>query len=150
MINLLFKFAPFLESSIDKESSDTEDLLNEVQKVGDSMEMLKRSLLEQQNFVKRLIEETQIVEQIDEKISTKEEFKEDDEITPNNSLNSTNLPDPIGPKPQICPMCEAHFPVISNTHEDFVNHVNSHFTFEEGDTLQNFEIVNETENDMVA
>ena len=43
---------------------------------------------------------------------------------------------------QICPMCEAKFPVAEMTQEDFVSHVNGHFSFDEdSDTLQNYEII---------
>ena len=43
---------------------------------------------------------------------------------------------------QVCPMCEAYFPPAEITHEDFVTHVNGHFTFDEDpETLHNYEII---------
>ena len=43
---------------------------------------------------------------------------------------------------QVCPMCEARFSSIEVTREDFVTHVNSHFSFEDDlETLQNYEII---------
>ena len=48
---------------------------------------------------------------------------------------------------QICPMCEAKFPVAEMTQEDFVSHVNGHFSFDEdSDTLQNYEIIEHQKN----
>ena len=90
----------------------------EVLRVGEAMEDLKKNLLDQQNYVKKLI---------------------------NSSSMTTTAqycpPEPMT-SPQICPMCEVHFAPERMTHEEFVNHVNGHFSFE--DDLDNFEVVEDS------
>ena len=86
------------------------------------MEDLKKNLLDQQNYVKKLI---------------------------NSSSMTTTAqycpPEPMT-SPQICPMCEVHFAPERMTHEEFVNHVNGHFSFEDDleETLDNFEVVEDS------
>ena len=121
----------------EENEEETEELLSQVHRVSESMEFLRKSLLEQQNYVKKLIEET---------------HAESQDSTPNNSIVMSSIPPEESTKKclRICPMCETNFPPISYTHEDFVSHVNSHFTFEEADTLQNYEVVDENDSSMYA
>ena len=136
-----------------EEDETTDDLLKEVFTVSASMACLKKDLLDQQNFVKKLIQETETrsaVATAERSDLQNSYIPEEEEVTPENSLiigtNFENSSNAMGTRHQICPMCEANFPVLSNTHEDFVNHVNSHFSFEEeGDTIHNYEIVDPNE-----
>ena len=146
-----------LDSIGDEIVSHPEDpsaLVEDVSKVHDSMNVLKKCLLEQQEFVKSLIGnlhgDNGTVENCDvsEAEDNNEDLEEEENSTPNNSLtfahNQALQEDEVKASSRICPMCEASFPAISCTHDDFVSHVNSHFTFEEGDTIHNFEVVDET------
>lgn len=127
------------------QSTESEDLLNDVLNVRESMKLVKSSLLQQQNLVKKMMEETRL------RLAAASSMQDKDPQA--NSINATDAPpeesmhhehDEI--KQQICPMCEAHFPSISCTHEDFVTHVNSHFTIEDQpETLTNFEVVDEAD-----
>jgi len=138
---------------IDNHYSDTEELTREVHKVNESMSLLKKSLLEQQLFVKRLIEETRLTESgakdevfLEASSSIGAVATAAENVTPTNSLRLEESAmavsyDPT--RPQVCPMCEATFPAVDFTQEGFLDHVNSHFTCEdEADTLQNYEVVN--------
>ena len=148
--------------AIDNHYSDTtsEELTREVHKVNDSMSLLKRSLLEQQLFVKSLIEETMLAES---GTNQDEVFQEasntsiganaaiPENVTPTNSLRLEELAVSCDPnRPQVCPMCEASFPAVDFTQEGFLDHVNGHFTCEEEpDTLHNYEIVDKADASMM-
>lgn len=172
-------------------------LLEEVVKVGHSMDTLRNALLDQQNFVRHLIENSkqqpsaQSFKDYDQAYNNKNKNNDDKELlsspattttthrnissSPERSSklnNSLTLPNPaqdevlthqglgdgISARPecigtpddkgivvgeeQVCPMCEAKFSSIEVTREDFVSHVNSHFSFEDDlETLQNYEII---------
>jgi len=147
--------------AIDNHYSDatSEELTREVHKVNDSMSLLKRSLLEQQLFVRSLIEETILAESE----SKDEVFQEasnnsigmgvaiTENVTPTNSLRLEELAVSYDPnRPQVCPMCEATFPAVDFTQEGFLDHVNGHFTCEEEpDTLHNYEVVDEADASML-
>ena len=99
------------------------------------MNSLKHHLLEQQNFVKRLVLETQTN-------NAAALLQEKNEATPNNSpIPSVQEIRSEFSTEKVCPMCEAVFDATMMTHEDFVSHVNSHFSFEESETLHNYEFV---------
>ena len=145
------------EEVIDTNYSDTEEeLAREVHKVNESMSLLKRRLLEQQLFVKKLIDEAK-VEPGTKKEATgaaaepSKNITTTENTTPTNSLITLDDGSQYDPtRPQVCPMCEATFPAVDVTHEVFVDHVNSHFTCEEEpDTLHNYEVVENVEASML-
>lgn len=150
-----------METVVDNHYSDTEeDLAQEVYKVNESMSLLKRSLIDQQLFVKKLIQETAASAAAAD-LGTNEVFQEPfknningngsdnnghgvnvyastENTTPTNSLTTSAAAalaaaagnHDLKVRPQVCPMCEATFPAVDITHELFVDHVNSHFTCE--------------------
>ena len=169
-----------MEAVIDNHYSDTEDeLAQEVYKVNESMSFLKRSLIEQQLFVKKLIQETAASAAAADLRTNDEVFHEPsknningngsdnnvyakpetENTTPTNSLTTSASAAAalaagghhgLRVRPQVCPMCEATFPAVDVTHELFVDHVNSHFTCEgDPDTLHNYEVVDEAEASML-
>ena len=92
------------------------------------MNDLKKNLLEQQNYVKQLIthaSKSGLSERGPSPVAT-EEFRP--------------------ASAQICPMCEVTFAADKMSQEDFVNHVNGHFSFEDDldGTLENFEVVDDS------
>ena len=129
---------PMAMSMLDEDVDHDAAVLDDIQKVNQSMSLLKQNLLEQQNFVKRLIIESQ--------------SSQDGGTTPNNSPIPSSLGLTASPASsmleKVCPMCEAVFNATTINHEDFVTHVNSHFSFEESDTLQNYEFVDENDASM--
>ena len=94
------------------------------------MEDLKKNLLDQQNYVKKLIDQ-----------SASSTFPSGAQYCP-----SPCPPEAVTTSPQICPMCEVSFSPDRMTHEEFVNHVNGHFSFEDEleETLDNFEVVDDS------
>ena len=143
--------------AIDTNYSDTEELAREVHKVNESMSLLKRRLLEQQLFVKKLIDETKVEPGTKKEAAgaaaepSKNITTTTENTTPTNSLLTLDDGSQYDPtRPQVCPMCEATFPAVDVTHEVFVDHVNSHFTCEEEpDTLHNYEVVENVEASML-
>ena len=90
------------------------------------MEDLKKNLLDQQNYVKKLIDSSN--------------------VSCPQSTTAQYCPPETLTSPQICPMCEVSFAPERMTHEEFVNHVNGHFSFEDDleETLDNFEVVEDS------
>lgn len=132
--------SPLSKSSSLTADSSTEDLLNDVLNVRESMNLVKKTLLQQQNIVKKMMQETRL--RLEE--ATNSSMQDSINLNPAPLEETEQMHDEI--KQQICPMCEAHFPAVSCTHEDFVTHVNSHFTIEDQpDTLTNFEVVDEND-----
>lgn len=107
--------------------------MDEVSKVGESVSNMKKFLLDQQSVLKSFLME----------------------LSPNNygsEGKTTQRSALIGPDEihsahflvKICPMCEAKFETHLETSEEFVSHVNSHFSFEdESETIHDFDLVHE-------
>lgn len=111
-----------------RKSQHSFDISGEVLRVGEAMSDLKKTLLEQQNYVKELLTHASKVGLPD----TRSPCPTTDEVTSTSS--------------QICPMCEVAFAPDRMTHEEFVNHVNGHFSFEDDldGTLDNYEVVDDS------
>ena len=89
------------------------------------MSDLKKNLLEQQEHVKQLLIH-----------ASKSGLTES---------SPALVTEEVSNSAQICPMCEVSFAPDRMTQEEFVNHVNGHFSFEDDldGTLENYEVVDD-------
>ena len=151
--------------SVPDDQEDYDSLLEQVLKAHESMEILKESLLEQQDQMKKWIQVTNAAKEVS---SIRQDSLEPNVIpeaptgpsrsllqtsttaTPSGNVkenghdsrptgNAKNSGETGSVDKRLCPMCEAEFPPDQVTHEEFETHVLDHFSCDEEqyETLRN-------------